>query len=321
MTELHRRWKVFLEQFDPASQKFLRDYRKQLGPYHALKERNSPDLPYWIFFPEWLEERYSPVRHSRSGGGFLDDIMWGQYCLFLFIRMQDDLFDGHLQHRDIIYLADQFLLECERQFHKHFSGNRGFWNSYRDLLQETTLAILEISKLQESFHSSADELLERYKRVNAVFKVGMVAFCSQHHKMNHIKYFGQFYDHMSMGSQILDDFKDIGEDVGATRFNYVVKRIVERRNDHAEIDVRNILPHIATALCFTTTGKELLFEAKQHFAEAFAAIQQFQFPDTDRFRKYYLHSVDSIIERFQQKQFASIVLTARRNRRSQFRAS
>src|SRR6516164_9684171 len=119
-----------------------------------------------MVMPAWLES-FIAARESRLEAGFLGDALWGQYCLFMFIRLQDRIFDGHSGARPLMYIADQYLVESERQFASHFSGEDDFWEMYRSRLRETTLAILHTARLHRQEGARSAVILEAARNVNA----------------------------------------------------------------------------------------------------------------------------------------------------------
>jgi hypothetical protein len=88
----------FVRRQSPEIRGFFKKYFRTLErKFRKYRKRQYPwtKMPSWRLLPSMLAEGY---RHNsgraRLPKGFLRDVRWGQYCLYLFIRFQDDLFDG-----------------------------------------------------------------------------------------------------------------------------------------------------------------------------------------------------------------------------------
>ena len=70
------------------------------------------ELPFWLVAPGWFLSPQKGSRHRR----LLSDLAFGQYCLFLAIRIHDDLLDDQARDRWLILAGDDLLIEPEEQF-------------------------------------------------------------------------------------------------------------------------------------------------------------------------------------------------------------
>ena len=295
-------------------QKYWKRYRSNGGG--NLK---SAAAPYWLLLPRRLNSHFRNGKNqSRGGNSFLSDVLFGQYLLFLFIRIQDDLLDGQVECPSLVFVADQFLLEAGRLMAKHFPSHMTFWDGYRSALKATTLAILEVRENQTSSHTTSRRLLPLYKRVNAVLNVGSWAVCCRYQMAAQYKRVEKGTGHVAIGSQILDDFCDVADDLNDSRFNYAAKALV-CQSSLSGASPEKVKKVIVRNLVNTSKGLELLSEARAHFIRGFAALQGFRFKDFDAYRNVYLRSVDGMIQRLQGLRFEHAIMSgllpARRRRK------
>lgn len=204
--------------------------------HYKLRARGGRDLretrtrsslsAYWKQLPVWLAQVYGQRRIRRA---VLKDILWGQYCLFKAIRIQDDLFDGHATSPSLIYVSDQFLIEAERVFARHFEKSSPFWHHYRSALRTTTQAIVEVDALQKKPAASPRRLLNLFPKVNAIFNVGPLAVCiAVKAPHTHIQRVFQLTKSFAIIGQVVDDFKDLKQDLGRKRYNYVAAFLLSK---------------------------------------------------------------------------------------------
>ena len=272
-----------------------------------MARRTKFDQPYWILLPIWLSSAYSGNKRSgKTLGGFIKDILWAQYCLFLFVRIQDDLFDKHVSSQSLIFISNRFLLEAERKFSIYFAVRSSFWKIYRAHLRETTLAIQHVDKLQRSLNAKPRHLLVAYAKVNAIFKTASIAVCLKYDRMRDFEYIQQFADEVATGSQILDDFEDIVEDLHRKRFNYAANVIL--RSAPRTKDARGTNPdRIARSLVFTPAGTELLTEVRDRLARGYDALKPLGIAEAGEFSEAYRRSLDAIQTQFNYKRAKLIV--------------
>ena len=200
---------------------FRKSPRHSLG--HEDRAKRWLNLPYWRILPAALRARFRSRKPLSSA--ILRDIQWAQYCLFLFIRFQDDVFDGQSHNPASIYAADQCLFEADRIFAKHFSFDSWFWKIYRESLMTSTRSIVEVDMLQKKSTSRPADLLEGYARVCSIFKVGSAAMCAMLDQKKAFMSISVLCDEMAKAGQIIDDMRDMEEDLKRNRYNYVASAL------------------------------------------------------------------------------------------------
>jgi len=273
------------------------------GKGGAWKPRSaSPGPPYWVFLATRLA---SPRRggkrpHGGAMDGFIDNVLWAQYCLFMFIRLQDDLFDGHVRSPSIILLSDQFLWEAEEVLGRYFPRSPAFWTMFRRCMRDTTRAILQVDALQRTCSRSGRTLLPLYARVDSVFMISLFAVCIRYRRRAAFGLIKKFVHEVAEGSQILDDLADVSEDLERGRFNYAARVLLgncRKRGPAGASLVRRALHN----LHFTPRGSGLLDEASRHFAAAGKALRALRIRDGGQFTQGYMLLLEQIRKQLHRK--------------------
>ena len=246
-----------------ASMSRARDTRRSAAPAR---------LPSWIAVPLALDAAYGP----RSRGPFLRDVVWAQFCLFQCIRLQDDVFDRHTTDLALVFASDQYLVEAERTFARHFPRSSRFWEIFRSSVETTTRAIVQVDAWQRRLGVDPARLAREYAKVAAVLEVGAIAVCLAHRRGGAVADVRRFLDSAAIGDQILDDFEDLAEDLRRSRFNYVAQRLHDGGRPHAER--RRAERQIAAALQRRDGVARILSDAERRFARAAAAARRLAIP-------------------------------------------
>jgi hypothetical protein len=216
---LQRRLSDYLETLPPAVVADVKSYLRS-GEAATDTSRGVRADRHWTLLPGWL------LRNRRFAGradvkpGFLRDVLWGQYCLFLVVRIHDDLLDGQARSPALVFVADRLLVESERSFARHLQ-RASFWQLFRDLLDATLRAILEVDALQRRPGGMRLETVGKYADVAAIFKVGSAAVCAKCRRMDDFQRVSRFAGHLAVANQIVDDLRDVQEDLDRGRFNFV----------------------------------------------------------------------------------------------------
>src|SRR5512139_3504209 len=158
--------------------------RRDLGRYlhHARRDRRQRTVlrsgdrvpAYWLLLPLWIWK--TQARHARPQ--LLNDVLWAQYCLYLAVRINDDLLDGQAKSANLLSASRAFLVEGEKTFRTCFPRPSPFWQYYRSCIRTTRSAILRVQMMQKDPHTEPSRLLQEYSRVSAIFKVGSFALCT-----------------------------------------------------------------------------------------------------------------------------------------------
>lgn len=248
-------------------------------------------LPYWRILPTAMGTRFRFGTRRRSiPSEFLHDVQWGQYCLFLFIRFQDDVFDGQAQNRVAIYASDQCLFEADRIFAKYFSPQSWFWKEFRESLRLTIQSIVEVDALQRKSTSRPDEILDGYARICSILKVGSAAVCAMHNQKKAYEQVSLFCDEMAMAGQIMDDIYDLEEDSGRKRLNYAANVL---RRSAKKMPKRVRSNELLRRLRILATMERIYGEVHTHVSRASDVIAPLAIPGMKKYLAHYSHSVSS----------------------------
>ena len=211
--------------------------------YAVSKHARSPvsgklldsELAYlWLLLPKWLAA--STGVGARPGErAFLRDVLWGQYALFLFVRIHDDLVDHQARSPWLAYVGDRYLVEAVSAYSRYAGPE--FWPRFWDLVTETLDGIAEADRLQRGARPDRRQLLAAYARVSAIFKVSSIAVLQRARKMRLYPAVSTFKDHTAKAGQILDDIEDLDEDLKAGRRNYLAARLLNSaRSPEEDVD-------------------------------------------------------------------------------------
>ncbi len=174
--------------------------------------------------PAWLIDR-ERRRGTRVSPALLRDVWWGQYCLFLCIRIHDDLLDRQVGSPPFIFVADSLLIEAERAFARH-ARSRAFWNFFRGCVDQSCRAIVTADLLQRSGARVTPGGAARVNaEVSAILKVGSAAVCAACGRMRDLDRLSRFADELAAASQWIDDLLDIDEDLRAGKLNFAASRL------------------------------------------------------------------------------------------------
>jgi hypothetical protein len=147
-------------------------------------------------------------------------VLWGQTTLFYAVRLQDDFLDGGLPRSPLALAPLLFLTEANRAYSSILEGNTGFWKHYRQALEATVTGIVRVAEMQRDPLVPADELLQAYGSVDAIFSVGSSAVYERLTMPDRISRVDTFVSEFGKVLLTLDDLEDIEEDLADGRLNY-----------------------------------------------------------------------------------------------------
>ena len=177
--------------------------------------------PTWLLLPIWLEEAWGKPGAGSLPEEVMRDLLWGQYSLFLCIRIQDDLLDRQRHDLRFLLVADRFLLESLEAFQRLPALNGEFWTLYRNCLRQTVDGILEVGRLEATPGAFTAQHLELHARVSAIFKLGVAALCSLHRRPEEMAWLSNLLDRLAVFGQLCDDLRDLSQDLENSRYTWV----------------------------------------------------------------------------------------------------
>ncbi|PKL83292.1 MAG: hypothetical protein CVV24_05810 [Ignavibacteriae bacterium HGW-Ignavibacteriae-3] len=218
----------FLSNWPSNTSKELRDYFEEYRTRLGKKNLQSKTRPFWVYLPHWILKSFHPEsKLSTDQKNFLKDIIWAQYCVFLAIRVHDDLYDCQSECKSLIYAGDQLMIDSEKIFTKYFPGSQVFWQNYHSLIETSIHSIVLVDGLQKSSKTSLAKLLKSYAGVCSIFKIGTLAVCCHVNKMGMYKNMVHVIDGLCVAGQMIDDMEDLIEDYEGGRFNSALLMILK----------------------------------------------------------------------------------------------
>jgi hypothetical protein len=267
---LLRRTRAFVRSTPAATRAAANAYLRSQGNGRPASARTDP---YWLFLPRWLAHEFGAPRRRA-----VDDVVWGQYCLFACVRMRDDVLDRQAANPRLVFAADGFLVEAERAFARHVRSE-DFWAFFRQALEQTAHGILEADALQRRTTGSVKPLCAAYTRVSAIFKVGSAAICLPANRRAAFARAERFADHLAVAGQLLDDLEDLHEDLADGRCN-AAARVLAPGVGPADATASERLAHAVVA---GPRLKALLDMVDRRIGMARAAIAPLRMRDADAY--------------------------------------
>jgi len=218
-----------------AQQEWEKDLRRRIGAVFASipggmdgERRGGAAVPIgvdgtpgWISLPMRLDRGWAEERGEPLAGGVLHELLWGQYALFLCIRLQDDLLDGAREDLHLILVADHFLLASLEAFQRFPELDPAFWAFYRECVRDTINGDLEVERLEKEPGRFTRAHLGLHARVSAILRVGAAAVARLRGRDGDIAWLSRFQDHLAVFNQIGDDLDDLVPDLMDGRFTWV----------------------------------------------------------------------------------------------------
>ena len=133
--------------------------------FQPSRSKSSELLPWWFLVPGWIvKEKETHVLNDQK---FMEDILWAQYCIFLSVRILDDIYDNQAKDSNLIFVPHLLQLEADRQFAKYFPNDSSFWKKKNHFQQKTLISIIQTDKLQRNRKTEVKDLLQAYADVAA----------------------------------------------------------------------------------------------------------------------------------------------------------
>lgn len=271
--------------------KYLHRARKAQATRTAVGARTQ-DPAYWLVLPGWLA--HGGIGAHKRPQRVLGDVLWGQYCLYLAIRIKDDLFDQQARSKNLSIVADGFMAESRRAFEKYFEERSSFWSGYQRCIETTNAAIRQIDALQRADTTSASQLLREYAKQSAVFKVGSLAVCTMSGSGEIFARISSFADHMAIASQIIDDLQDITEDLKQKRLNYAARVVLQNAKTVPQ-GASTILKRIAGGFLYGDGLQTIFGEVRSRLRLAGEALGSLRLPESSAYLSSY-NAVLNVLE-------------------------
>lgn len=270
--------------------RFYRETRGRTGCDDPIRSQ-----PYWLLFPVWLARKYARAPSDRIGKVALNDILWGQYCVFLSVRIKDDLYDGQTSASSLLGAADYFLTEAYNVFSRHIANGDRFWDMFSENLNETSQAIIEVDAMQRLRRVSLARMRDGHARVSSIFKIGSAAVCCLTDHPDHMTHVAEASDRLAIAGQILDDFQDMEEDFRQGRLNYAARFILGASRQTATWR-DDALHHIAERLLYSDSAARLFAEVIGHVHMTSRLLAPLRLAETEEYVAEYTRSLEGTAE-------------------------
>ncbi len=195
--------------------------------------------PYWLLIPQWLGRQ--DARSRRLSGRFVRDILRGQFCAFLAVKMQDDVFDGHVRDGSLIFAADHLLLSAREAFGPHFAPDSRFWPFFDRSLRRTFNAIVECDHSQVHGFGPPPSVVALASHGYAVCDLATYAMCCRKNNPGLFRSLKQCTDELAFVGQLLDDLEDMMVDARRGRLNYAARFLSDRRTRTGKDVMRSVV--------------------------------------------------------------------------------
>lgn len=196
-----------------------RSFRQYLAARPGLQDRRrKEEPPYWILLPQWLLRKGSGRGKVRAR--FLADILFGQCCAFLAVKIHDDVFDGHVRDRSLIFAADHLLLSAREAFAPHFRDDSPFWRTFDGSVRRTIDAIIATDECQRRGYGPPGSVRALAREGYAVCNVATYAACLSMGRTALFERVLRCTDELAFVGQLMDDLEDVQEDSQRGRRNY-----------------------------------------------------------------------------------------------------
>jgi hypothetical protein len=264
----------FVNSLPPEASAELRAY---LGSVPVKPPSRLPRMsqlhaqPHWISFPVALvNHRQRNIKASAIPSTLIHDILSSQYFIYLAVRLRDDLLDGQATGRTLTEVSHSLEQTAGEILKRWYEPSSEFWTLFRRYMGDTAKGISEVGRLQRRIVRDPGRMPDGYARTSSIFKLGSAAVCVSTGRVRLMGSLEMAFDHLAIGGQIIDDVKDIVEDIERGRYNYAVQMLfkghgraaspveVSRRVLSALLNPRNLEEVVSVAVHHFKTARRLL---------------------------------------------------------------
>ena len=219
--DLQARLRGFLERSSQGEGRGLAERLLPTPSGHQPARRSPQEGFYWLQISRWLADSFR-LTSTPEGRALLDDLHWIQYCVYGVFRVQDDLIDGETADTRLAVQTNHLLVEASRCAARQFDGDSPFWEVFRETIDATSRAIVTLDRLQRRPERPPHAELELYRDLAACLKIAAAGVCigagrdGDWHQL-----ISPALDRLAVAAQIVDDLRDVSDDLADGRINYV----------------------------------------------------------------------------------------------------
>lgn len=268
--------------------------RSSRGEGQGLVERLLPATPLdatagrdtegfsWLVVPGLLARQFG-MTASAPGRELLADLCWLQYCVYGVFRVQDDLVDGDSSDPRLAVQTNHLMVEAARCAARHFDGASTFWTVFHETIDATSSALLRLDRVQRSPDRRSDEELRLYSELSACLKIATAGVALAADREDQWwRQLSPALDSLAVAGQIVDDLRDIRDDLAEGRVNYAAWFLSHPILGATPEAVEAV---VASNLATTDRLERLLDRAGQEMDRGLATLEPALCPELHR----YLH--------------------------------
>ena len=219
-----------VKEWHPALRRSFRHYAPStLKKSRSPRRKQAGVLPYWLVIPQWLAGLF--LKKQETNQKFLLDVLFGQFCVFLAIKIHDDLYDGQTTDRSLLYAADHFLLSARGAFAPYFPSESIFWPFFDSSIAQTLNAIIAIDQSQLHGYGSRSSVAALITQEYAAVNIATYAICLRSKRIRSFRTIAQCMGELAFVGQVLDDLEDMMVDFQRGRINYAAQFLLGPSND------------------------------------------------------------------------------------------
>lgn len=282
--------------------------RFQCGPDNASASADETrTLPYWLLLPGWLAAAYNrrAPASEKITERTLNDVLWGQYCVFLSVRIKDDLFDRQASSTMLLFAADQFMADSCNILFRHIGQSDRFRKTFTELLKATLQSIMEVDAMQRRARVSLKAMRIGHARVSSIFKIGSAGLCCLADRWRDFSRVAAACDELAVAGQIIDDFQDIDEDLRDGRINYAARFLLGTANS-ARAGSADTRRRLAERLLFSNRTGRLIARIGDHIRTAHDALAPLGLKETDTYCTEYQRSLKRVADAISRERLRQI---------------
>jgi hypothetical protein len=267
-----------------ASQKWPRPLCNVFREYLAGKgkpffDRIQPGrdilyYPFWLLMPGWLLDRSSQdLPKNIPKLTLLEDILYAQLCLVLFVRIHDDLADDPSQRSFLAVAAFQLLIDSEMVFCKYLGQANTFSSLFHEALRTTSFCAIQLEFLERDPDIKPDRIMRLYAKEAAVLLLGSRVIGFLAGSPDDIREIQRFGGAMTVSGQLLDDLRDLEEDLAQGKINLAAS-ILMRASNRAGLSVQLTRESLVEAGIFSGGFQDVLNVVARQLVRAKTAAHE-----------------------------------------------
>lgn len=212
-----------LERHGPSMRVLVERWMTDLAVGGAPQQYFDYEAAYPIFLlPWWL----AGSLRSNGDDGFLADVVYSTMSGYYYIRLLDNLMDGHATtERDILPAAGFFHMQFQSAYAAHFPADHGFWAIFR---REWT-ACAEATILDHGLDSvDRQTFLDVSARKMRAGFIPVAAVCLRYGRSDLLDPWRAYCDLLARCVQMTDDVFDWHDDLGHQSATYFLTEASRR---------------------------------------------------------------------------------------------